>query len=109
MIKAESDHLQSIFQDAEVEVSSERRAQLARKGQTLYGKYCGTRGHGICAESFAEYHTWRGELSVVRDFLAYLQAQVQDLRERDTEKDRLLMTERLIDRIEALLGEKVCS
>ena len=34
-------------------LAPERRAMLANKGRRLYGKYCGTRGRGICAESFA--------------------------------------------------------
>jgi hypothetical protein len=107
MIKTESDHIQDMFQEGEVEVSAERREQLARKGQTLYGKFCGTNGHGICAESFAEYHAWRGEWAIVRDLLAYLYKQVETLRQTQADGERLSMTELLINRIEAIIGEKV--
>lgn len=72
MIKSDAAIMQTVFQDEEVEVSAERRALLACKGQRLYDKYCGTKGRGICAESFAEYHIWRGEWVVARDFLVYL-------------------------------------
>ena len=41
--------------EVRTELSPERRALLARKGEILYGKFCGTRGQGICAESFAVY------------------------------------------------------
>ena len=56
-------------------LAPERRAMLADKGRRLYGKYCGTRGRGICAESFAVYHLGRGEGVVAADLLAYLEAQ----------------------------------
>jgi hypothetical protein len=110
MIKTQAAVLQEAYSSAEVTVSDERRIALSRKGQILYGKYCGTQGAGICAESFAEYHTWRGELIVVRDFLAFLTAQVALLRQESQSNGlnsaQLLMTQRLISRIEALLGEQ---
>ena len=56
-------------------LAPERRAMLAEKGRRLYGKYCGTRGRGVCAESFAVYHLGRGEAVVAADLLAYLEAQ----------------------------------
>jgi hypothetical protein len=108
MIKPDAPIMQTIHQDEEVEVPPERRAFLAIKGQRLYGKYCGTNGRGICAESFAEYHIWRGELIVARDLLAYLNAQIACLRQSalTTELEaQLHMTEGLIERIAALLGE----
>jgi hypothetical protein len=109
MIKTSAPIMQVSFQDSEVNVSEERRAFLARKGQLLYGKYCGTKGHGICAESFAEYHVWRGELIIVRDLLAYLYTQRESLwqttqPDRET-TDLLAMTDQLIERIEVLIGE----
>jgi hypothetical protein len=110
MIKSDAPIMQSVFQDEEVAVSPERRAILACKGQRLYDKYCGTKGRGICAESFAEYHIWRGEWVIARDFLVYLHVQV-DLLRRSTSfapalEAQLAMTERLIARISALLGEE---
>ena len=80
MIKSDTPVMQEVFQFSEVNVSPERRAFLAQKGRLLYGKYCGTHGRGICSESFAEYHIWRGELVVVRDFLAFLKIQIESLR-----------------------------
>ena len=56
-------------------LAPERRSMLAEKGRRLYGKYCGTRGRGVCAESFAVYHLGRGEAVVAADLLAYLEAQ----------------------------------
>jgi hypothetical protein len=110
MIKSDAPIMQSVFQDEEVAVSPERRAILACKGQRLYDKYCGTKGRGICAESFAEYHIWRGEWVIARDFLVYLHIQV-DLLRRSTSfapalEAQLHMTERLIAHITALLGEE---
>lgn len=52
-------------------LAPERRAMLAEKGRRL----CGTRGRGICAESFAVYHLGRGEAVVAADLLAYLETQ----------------------------------
>ena len=97
--------------DDEVEVAPDRRAHLARKGQVLYGKFCGTDGRGICAESFAEYHLWLGEIVVVQDFLEFLDHQrlilsQLDLAEPDIRR-RLAMTLDLIERVEAHLGEKI--
>ena len=56
-------------------LAPERRAMLAEKGRRLYGKYCGTRGRGVCAESFAVYHLGRGEAVAAADLLAYLETQ----------------------------------
>ena len=103
MIKSDAPIMQSWYEDTEIQVSPERRAFLARKGQRLYGKYCGTDGRGICAESFAEYHVWRGELVVVHDFLAFLDMQLDAV--QDTE--RLHMTVRLVERIRAMVEERV--
>ncbi len=110
MIKSDAPVMQEVFQISEVTVSPERRAFLALKGRLLYGKYCGTHGRGICSESFAEYHIWRGELVVVRDFLAFLKAEIEPLRQKSETDvnvaDQFTITEQLIERIEALLEEK---
>jgi hypothetical protein len=107
MIKKNASIMQDSYRSSEVSVSTERRAFLARKGQLLYGKYCGTDGHGICAESFAEYHIWRGEFVVACDFLAFLAVQAETLRasaKSDSRiADRLRITGQLIERIEVLL------
>lgn len=109
MIKLDAPIMQIVFNDEEIPVAPERRAALACKSQRLYGKYCGTKGKGICAESFAEYHIWRGEYAVARDFLVYLNVQVEMLRAAlptaPNLQPQLAMTERLIGRIQALLGE----
>jgi hypothetical protein len=107
MIKSNSPQMQNIFSAVEVEVTPERRTELAIRGKRLYAKYCGTSGTGICAESFAEYHVWRGEMIIARDLLVYLYAQRDQLRETDNQRlaERLTMTQELITCIEALLGE----
>jgi hypothetical protein len=109
MIKTDTPIMQTLYQEDEVEVSSERRASLAYKGQRLYGKYCGTKGRGICAESFAEYHIWRGEYAVVRDFLVFLDGQLDQLHQSASTSPaisaQLEMTERLVGRIRYHLGE----
>ena len=74
------------------------RARLAMKGRILYGKFCGTDGKGICAESFALYHIWRGESEVASDLLGFLETEVVALRRHDPQ-GRLTMTERLAERI----------
>lgn len=108
MIKKDAPIMQELFQDEEIAVSPERRAMLGQKGRRLYAKYCGTDGKGICAESFAEYHIWCGELVIARDLLEFLSAQIAVLRKNeDLLNEKLLMTERLIERIEALLGETI--
>lgn len=89
----------------EIEVSEERRAQMAVKGRRLYAKYCGLHGEGICAESFAEYHIRRGELVVARDFLSYLDTVITDLEAQPVTPPTLVMTRRLSQRIRALMGE----
>ena len=81
------------------ELTDERRAQLAHKGQLLYGKYCGLDGKGIYAESFAEYHMLRGEHVVVTDFLEFLRCALNI----ETGPARIQITEQLIRRIEAML------
>src|SRR4051812_28077821 len=82
----------------DVELSPEQRERLAHKGRILYGKFCGTDGKGICAESFALYHLWRGEPVVARDLLAFLDSQAEALRCHDPD-GRLAMTEALAGRI----------
>jgi hypothetical protein len=84
-------------------MTPERRARLAEKGRLLYGKFCGTKGRGICAESFAVYHINRGEEEVARDLLAFLEARLEVLR-RDDPDDRLALTADLADRVRRHLG-----
>lgn len=107
MIKPDSAYMQSIRHDEEVDVSAERRAELAYKGERLYFKYCGTKGTGICAESFAEYHIWRGEYVVARDLLRFLVGRADHLRARPGAQAaaQLAMTDQLIVNVENLLGE----
>ena len=101
--------MQALYQPDEVPVDETRRAFLAQKGKILYAKYCGAQGHGICSESFAEYHIWRGEYVVAQDFLVYLETQLTDLRIQAISNPRavfqLTITQGLVDRISALLGE----
>ena len=66
-------------------MDDERRAKLAEKGRSLYGKFCGTGGRGICAESFAVYHLGRGETAVVVDLVKFLDEEVQRLCDADPE------------------------
>ena len=80
------------------ELSPERRALLARKGQILYGKSCGTQGRGTCAESFATYQLRAGNPEVVVDLLAFLDSRITELRDHDPD-GRLAMTETLAARI----------
>ena len=109
MIKTDAPIMQALYQPDEVPVAEARRAFLAQKGKILYAKYCGTKGHGICSESFAEYHIWRGEYVVARDFLGYLETQLTNLRqEAQTDLQaafQLTITQGLVDRIKSLLGE----
>src|SRR6185436_232419 len=109
MIKTDAPIMQALYQPEEVAVTEERRAFLAQKGKILYAKYCGTKGHGICSESFAEYHIWRGEYVVARDFLVYLESEIVSLREEaQTDSQaafQLTMTQGLVERIQSLLGE----
>lgn len=79
-------------------LSPEVRARLAAKGRLLYGKYCGTEGKGICAESFALYHIWRGESEVALDLLAFLDTEIAALRVQDPDS-RLESTTQLAERI----------
>jgi hypothetical protein len=79
-------------------LSPEQRARLAHKGRLLYGKFCGTGGTGICAESFALYHIGKGEAEVARDLLAFLETRVAALQEHDPNGKRA-MTEALADRL----------
>jgi len=89
------------------ELTPERRAWLTIKGQLLYGKYCGTQGQGICAESFALYHLRRGESEVVVDFLAFLEQEIARLVRADPEQ-RLAMTKQLMTRVQRHLNNE-CS
>ena len=82
--------------DAQPKLSPERRAQLSRKGQILYGKFCGERG--TCAEGFALHQLRLGNIVVVEDLLRFLEDQLVALGADDP--DGLLpMTEALAARI----------
>jgi hypothetical protein len=83
---------------ASSELSPKRRAALARKGQILYGKSCGTGGRGICAESFALHQLRLGNVEVVQDLLQFLDRRLDALRVYDPE-GMLPMTESLAARI----------
>jgi hypothetical protein len=78
-----------------VELTPEHRALLARKGELLYAKSCGTKGRGGCAEGFAIHQLRIGNEAVVRDFLRFLEGRLAQLRCDDPERLRE-MTERLI-------------
>ena len=82
----------------DVNLPLELRARLARKGKILFEKFCGTNGRGICAESFALYHIWRGEGQVARDFLTYLDARIESLKLSDPD-DRIEHARELASRI----------
>jgi len=84
-----------------MDLTDERRAQLANKGKRLYQKYCGLNGRSDCADSFAEYHALRGEYEVVTDFLDFL----RDVITTETDPAKIAMTEDLIERVEGLLDD----
>jgi hypothetical protein len=82
----------------DAELSPERRAALARKGEKLYAKQCTAKGPSSCAEGFAAYQLELGHTQVVRDFLEYLLGQVATLGGAE-QGDLQARTEALIDRI----------
>jgi hypothetical protein len=84
--------------DDEAPLALQRRATLAAKGRLLFGKYCGTQGRGICAESFAVYHLGQGETAVAEDLVAFLEERAAALESFDPE-GRLAMTRGLVGRI----------
>ena len=100
MEKPERDWFIRAAGNLEMELTDDRRVQLAQKGKRLYQKYCGLNGEGICADSFAEYHALRGEYEVVSDFLEFLRGMVVV----ETDSAKIDMTEQLIQRIETLLN-----
>ena len=87
------------------ELSPERRALLARKGQILYRKQCGTGGATTCALSFALHQARLGNLVVVHDLLGFLDERIDTLRLHDPE-GLLLMTEALAAQIRQHLENK---
>jgi hypothetical protein len=89
----------------DVDLPPEVRARLAHKGKLLFEKFCGTNARGICAESFALYHIWRGEGQVARDFLTYLDTTIGSLRTSDPD-GRLAMAEDLAGRIRGHLEKE---
>ena len=83
----------------------EERARLARKGEILYSKSCGTSGRGTCAESFAVHQLRQGRAEVARDLLRFLERRIALLRQHDP--DGLLpMTEILAARIQRHLEDE---
>lgn len=91
---------------SDVELCLRRREFLSLKGRLLYGKYCGTRGEGICAENFALHHLRLGETEVVVEFLGYLESRLAELRLADPH-GRRAMTERLVDRVRRHLYREI--
>jgi hypothetical protein len=65
------------------ELSPQRRAALARKGQILYVKSCGTRGGASCCESFAVHQLRLGNVVVVQELLQFLESELGRLRSHD--------------------------
>ncbi len=86
-------------------LSAERRGLLARKGQLLYGKSCGTGRRGNCAESFALYQLRLGHVEVVRDLIEFLDGRLDALRADDPE-GKLPMTESLAEAIRRHLEDE---
>lgn len=86
------------------ELTPHRRTVLAEKAHRLYGKFCGTGGRGICAESFAVYHIGRGEFVVAEDLADFLDGQVAKLEQSDP-LGRLQATRGLVARIRRHLAE----
>jgi hypothetical protein len=76
------------------ELSPEERARLARKGEVLYGKSCGTGGRSTCAESFVAHQLRLGRVEVARDLLRFLDGRIAVLRGDDPD-GRLPTTEAL--------------
>lgn len=87
------------------DLSPERRARLARKGEILYAKSCGPGGRGDCAESFAEHQLRLGRVAVVQDLLRFLDGRIESLRSADPE-GRLPATEALAARIRRRLIDR---
>lgn len=87
-----------------VDLMSDRRAWLARKGEILYAKSCGQGGRGGCAEGFAIHQLRIGNEEVVRDFLRFLEGRLA-LLEADDPGGLRGMTEGLIARIRGHLKD----
>jgi hypothetical protein len=89
---------------AQTELTPERRALLARKGEILYARSCGAKGRGFCAENHAIHQLRLGNEAVVRDYLQFLKGRLAAI-EPDDPGGLRAMTEGLIARIrEALQG-----
>lgn len=89
-------HHEVAMADSLTALAARRREFLAQKGRLLYGKYCGTKGQGICAENFALYHIRLEEIVVVQDFLEYLDQQLAELRAAGPSA-QFVITERLVN------------
>ena len=87
-------------------LTAHRQAMLADKGRRLYGKFCGTGGRGICAESFAVFHIGRCEVAVADDLVAYLDGVIAELEMADPH-GRLAATRGLVARVRRHLAEAV--
>lgn len=94
--------------EVDKELTPDRRAMLAAKARRLYGKYCGTGGRGICAESFAVYHIGRGEIAVAEDLIVYLDGVVAELKQAD-QHGHLAATHGLARRIRQHLADAIGS
>lgn len=81
-----------------VGLTPDRRARLARKGEILYAKSCGTGGRGGCIEGFVTHQLRIGNEEVADDLLRFLEGRLADL-ERDDPEGLRGMTEGLIARI----------
>src|SRR5256885_2375534 len=79
-------------------IDAEWRALLARKGEVLYAKSCGTEGRGGCVEGFAIHQLRIGNEEVVRDFLRFLEGRLVLLESDDPEGLRGI-TEDVVGRI----------
>jgi hypothetical protein len=82
-----------------MDLPPERRALLVRKAQALYRDAC-----YACVEGLAWHHLGRGEGSVVRDLLAWLEAELPTLPEADPE-GRREATVALADALRQALAE----
>ena len=82
-----------------MELTEERREQLARKGERLYEKSCRIDDGGACMMGFVEHHAERGEAAVLEDFYGFLHGKL----EAETDPARLRITEALVSKITALL------
>jgi len=77
-----------------------RLRMLAEKGRRLFARAC---DGASCAEGFAAHHLRCGDHDVVRDFIAFLEAELERL--RGTDPGRAEVTRALVERIRARLAD----